>query len=201
MAPGAGGDAMAPGAGPSAAEAYASEVAGSTSLPVVSRAAASVQVCSSATTVVALVGGQVERGEIGVLLRRRDDAGLMRAPERLGGAAWLRRGGLRHSGAGGRSRRRAAAASPPAAASKPRRDGRRRAVAGSSVSVPPSRCSCRPRHNRSPCRPASWRCRTGRRCRAATAPGWCRSTARRSACRLAGSTSTTWPLRALQASR
>ncbi len=55
------------------------------------RAAAFVQACSSFTTSSRFVVDEVERGEIAVRLERRQNAALMRAPERLDRIAQLRR--------------------------------------------------------------------------------------------------------------
>ena len=144
---------------------------------------------------------EIERGEIGVRLRRRDDAALMRAAERLDVVAARR------------AAARLCAAPRPARASRRRRRRRppsRRESRGASraacrsrsvIASPWPACSCRPRHSRSRCRRAPWRGRTGRRCPAAIAPGRNRSIARRAACRWPGSISTTWPFLPLQARR
>ena len=71
---------------------------------------------------------------------------------------------------------RAGEGQPRRCARKPRRE--REQERRRPVNAPGRACSPRPPHNRSHRRTASWRSRTDRRCRAATAPCWRRPSAR-----------------------
>ena len=140
---------------------------GSAGSPAVSRAAACVQLCSSAITssrfsVARSNAAKYRASCIG------ENAGLMR-PEN-GSASAAATGSAWASCAWAVVNPAAAPASPPDAARKPRREDFARVIA------PASTYSRHPPRNKSLCHPAASRCRTNPRCRAASAPRRHRST-------------------------
>ena len=120
------------------------------------------------------LGDEVEGDEVAVRLLRRRDAALVLAEERF-----AERGPPGASGAAARATfpSPAPASNPPAPASNPRRDGPPLAGWNGQLTSRSRACSTRPRHSRTHRRPGSWRCRTGRRCPAASAPCSDRSSA------------------------